>query len=398
MSDPNFDLEDLITPLTRQEIQAKIYTALATMGVSTTQWATGAVIRTMIVCVAIILAALSQLIAAIARGGYLSLSTGNWLTLVARYVYGVRREAATFAAGVVTLTNVGGGVYPVDEGDLTVRNADGKEYTNVSSFVLNAVSSIDVAVVAIEEGSASSTAAGTVTQMTTPLLGVTVTNAAEFVAFDEEKDASLTARCTEKLGALSPMGPWDAYTYAARNAKTSTGASAGVNRAVIDKDGFGTVNVYVAGASGSIPGTVGDLTTPLGAVDDAIQRQAAALAVTANALSASGVVVPVTYEAWAYNTSGLSPAQFLDAVTAALRAYLGTQPVGGNVINSDPGRIFSEKISAAIVDAVPEIYHAVVTVPAGHVTLSVFEVATLGLVTQTALHLRPPPEGFGGSV
>src|SRR3989304_1758463 len=84
-------LAELTTPLTVDEIKTAIYAALAPNGAATTTWKPGAVVRTIITGVAIVLAGFSRLQAAIAKSGFLGLAEGDWLTLVAFYVYDVTR-------------------------------------------------------------------------------------------------------------------------------------------------------------------------------------------------------------------------------------------------------------------------------------------------------------------
>ena len=98
-----------------------------------------------------------------------------------------------------------------------------KAYRNTGSVSLGAMATLTIPIRAVEAGSTSTSTAGTITAFETPVLGVTVSNAVEVVGRDEELDPALRARCSEKLGSLSPFGPWDAYTYAARNATRADG-------------------------------------------------------------------------------------------------------------------------------------------------------------------------------
>jgi hypothetical protein len=388
-------LDETISPPTREEIQEIIYSVIGTVGVSTTNWKPGAVVRTIIAALAIVLYAAFQLQALIARSGFLDLATGVWLTLVARYVYGVERIEATFATGTVTLDNAGGGVYAFDPDDLIFSNPDtGKTYRNVEAVSIGALETgIEVLVRAVEAGSTSTSLAGTIVEMVTAVLGVSCTNETAVIGQDEELDPALRTRCRVKLGSLSPMGPPDAYEYAARNATLTDGTPAGVTRTKDNRDGFGNFYLYCATDSGELEGTIGDLTTPLGAVDDAVQRRAAPLAVTAHTLSSTPVEVNIVYEAWAYNTSGLTSAQFQAAIAAKLVTFVRTEPIGGHEISPDPGKLFVETIRDTIRTARAELFHVVVTSPAADVEFEIYEVPVLGTVTCTAIHLQRPPSG-----
>src|SRR6185369_1808287 len=49
----------------------------------------------------------------LAKAAWLSQATGDWLTVLAEEVFGVIREQATYATPTITLTNTGGGYYPI---------------------------------------------------------------------------------------------------------------------------------------------------------------------------------------------------------------------------------------------------------------------------------------------
>jgi phage-related baseplate assembly protein len=372
------------------------------LGVNTTAWGTGAVVRTMTVAVSAMLSALSSLQAEIAASGFLDLATKDWLTLVARYVYGVERIEATFAAGFLTLSNSGGGIFDIDPGDLIVATPvvigdarSGKTYRNDAAIHLGAGSTVTgIPITAVEAGADSSAAAGAITVLTTTLLNVTCTNANALVGLNQESDPAVRVRCSEKLGALSPMGPWDAYAFAARNAKRSTGEPCGISRTRTLKDGYGNVTLVVASASGAVGGSIGDLTTDLGAVDDAIQKLAAPLGVTAHTESASAVSQAITYELWAYNTSGLSDVQIKSLISSALAVFTAAQPIGGNTLvpSDTTGYVWADAIKSAIASVLTQIFHVAVTVPSGDVALTNTQVMTLGTVTGV-VHQVPPPEG-----
>lgn len=395
MPAPTFSFDDLISPVSKEDVQASIYSVLSTVGVDVTVWKSGSVVRTIVAGVSIVLAQLSTYQALIVRSGFLALSEGPWLKLVAHYVYGVDFFAATFATGVVTLTNSLGGVYgPLDPGDLifsAVVNGVVKNYTNTAVVNIPAMSVVtNVAISAVEVGSASSAPAAAISTLVTTLNGVTVTNPSALVGLDEESDVALRQRCALQLGALSPLGPWDAYLSAALNAVHTDGSSIGVTRSRIVKDGTGNVYIYLATASGVVA------SPELALADDAIQRFAAPLAVTAHTLSATGFNLSVTYTAWVYNTVGKTDSQVRAVIFDALSAYVAALPVGGIVVDSDPGRVFHDALLAVIFEALPEIFHVEISVPGGNTDYAGANyVALLGAVTGT-INQEPPANGFPG--
>lgn len=395
MPTPTIDFDDLVKPVTEQEIQSSIYTVLGTLGLNTSTWKTGAVVRTISTGFSIILSAFSSLQALIAKSGYLELSEGDWLTVVAFYVYGVERYKATFASGFVTLTNTAGGVYNFDPEDLIFSDpSTGKSFRNTDFVSIPAGSPttpthvIDVPIRAVEAGSLSTAIPGAISVMVTTVTGVSVSNPTAVVGQDAESDAAVRARSSAKLGSLSPMGPWDAYTYAVRSATRPDGTNLGITRTRIAKDGYGNVEVYVATASGEVP------PEDVAIANEAVQRNAEPLCVNAVAYTAEQVETAVTYELWMYNTSGHTDDQIKATIADDLTAWFTLQPIGGNVIAGNPGKIYADKIRAVIGDSFDEIFHVVLTLPPGDVPLELWEVATLGPLLGT-IHQEPPPEGFG---
>jgi phage-related baseplate assembly protein len=384
-------VDELTTPLTRAEVQASIYEVLTALGVNTTAWKAGGVVRTMIVATSAIFAAYSQLMANIARSGFLATASLEWLTLVAWYVYGIERRAATYASGVVVLENGGGGIYSVDPSDLIVRNADtGHTYRNIEAFTINPGDTIEVGIVATEPGTASNADALDITDMVSTLLGVTCSNPVGLFATDTESDTELRQRCTEMLGALSPMGPWDAYFVALRNAtREADGSNLGVTRVNIEVDGYGHVDCYAATKTGALPAE--DLPT----AQLAVEQYAEPLAVTARVYSAVPLVVNITYSVWMYNTTGATEQEIKDAITASLTTFIQAQPVGGNVIDdATTGYIYLDRVRGAIAATYPEIFHVVITSPLTDIVMSVQQVATVGVMTAALIKQVPPPEAF----
>lgn len=343
-------LEQLTTPLTVTEVKAAIYEAIEASGARTTSWKPGAVVRTMIAGVAIVLASMSQLIALIARSGFLTLSTGSWLTLVARYTYGTERLTGTFATGTVTIDNASGNVYALVPGDIVLLNSvTNKTYRNTAAVnIASLQTGVVVAVQADELGSASSAAAGDIASLVTPLLGLSVTNAASLVGTDPETDTALRARAMEQVGALSPNGPRDAYAYVAKEARSQGGAVIGVTRVQTIADGAGGVMVVVASASGEVVGDANDPSTDLGAVALAIETQAVPIGITATTVSALPLPVPVTAELWVSESLSLSDPQINDAVSARLIRHFAAMPIGGVVIPPATGMAYVQAIENEI--------------------------------------------------
>lgn len=341
--------ETLFEPLTYDDAKRAVYDALATTGVTTTGWKSGFVVRTIIAALAVVMVVFSELISKIAKSAYLDYATGIWLTFLARYVYGTERVAATFASGEVTLDNsAGGGLAEWAPGELVLRNPDtNKTYRNVSAITINPGDVLEnVAIIAIEAGSASTSTAGTIVEFETPLADCTVTNPLAVVGFDEEDDATLRVRCREVLGARSANGPEDAYAAAARRALLSDGTPIGAERIRLRRDGRGNVYVYVAKAATAVTGTIEDVESELGRVNIEIQRTAAPLGVTARVIAASPVTVAWGGTIYLTDRQGFTNAQISAKAETALTAYLRAAPIGGFTIEGANGKVYLDDLKA----------------------------------------------------
>lgn len=379
------DLATLLTPMTSEDVKRSIYSVIGKVGVDTTVWKPGAVVRTIIAAVSIILAALTVLISYIAQSGFLLLASGVWLTLVARYVFNVERELATFATGTLTLTNTGGGVYTYAVGDFSVQNPDTKKtYHNVEPFTLLSTSTLTIDIIADEVGAASTSLIGTIVSIATELAGVTCSNPIAAVGLDDELDPDLQVRCLDKLGSLSPNGPSDAYAFVARGALRADGTRIGVNRVAVDRDGYGNIYVTVATASGGVTGNSADPATDLGALQLAIQTKCTPLGVTPWTRAAVGVMQGITYTAYSYNVSGLTTAAIVTAANAALAQLFAKLPIGGHVLIAGIGYLYQDEMKAAITAAVPSVFHVVFSLPDIDPLVPAGAVMTLGSVSGTA--------------
>lgn len=382
-----FSFDDLTKPLTRQQVQDSLYDVLAILGVSTTTWKPGAVLRTFIVAASVVLAAFSRMQASVARSGWLELAEGDWLTLAAWYVFGVKRERATFATGEATLTNTGGGVYELDPDDLVFTNpTTGKTYRNTAAFSLGVGESVTVAIRATEVGTASNAPPGSITELETPLAGVVVTNPTAVVGQDDQSDPSLRTACYEKRGSLSPNGPKDAYAFAARNARRADGSRIGVTRVRVIRDGTGAVEVVCATASGGVTGAMNDPETDLGIVHEAVQGDAATLTASLTTSTATAKELAITYSLWVYDDVALSDDEIKSKIAKALTDFVTGQPIGGNVIYPDPGKIFLSAIKAVIGSVRPEVFRVVVESPGTDPEFGPREVPTQGAIVCTAIH------------
>jgi len=342
------------------------------LGLPVTSWRTDDPARALLKAVAEALGAREEIAAFFARSGFLSWAEGDWLTLLADELYGVKRIAATQATSSVTLSNAGGGWYDLEPGDFRVRSStSGVTYTSTEALSLHGVGATQTIEVAADvDGSDGSAAANEIDALETVLLGVSVTASTAATGNDQQSDESLREQCRATLGALSPNGPADAYEYVARNT-TLTGSTEITRANAVDDATDLTVAVYVAGASG--PASESAVTLAQAAVD----AWAVPLTVTATVLAASGVEQAVTATV---TGTGLPAAEALDTLAeATLGALFAAVPIGGVLARS----AILSALQVAIEGAGASRVAIALTEPAADLSLDVNEVVTLGAVSVT---------------
>lgn len=319
-----------------------------------------------------------------AAGGLLDFATGDWLTLLAISNFGVTRIPATFGAGVEEYTNVAAVDYDFAAGELVLVNSvTGATYTNADDVHLPAgsVGSPTVTpgvIVAQIAGTVGSANAGQVTSLQSPVLGVSVTNTTAIAGVDEQSDPSLRTLCRLSMARASPNGPVDAYSYfATTSVRAVDGASVGVTRTnVIQQNG--TVLVYVASASGGVPGDASDPNTDIGAVNANIQNNCVPTGITASTVSATPFPQTITAQVWRARGSTISDSALQQAIANQLSSYVKSVPIGGFNIGTG-GTLFLDAIIGQIFQAAPgQVVQVTVSAPAGDVAVNSNQVVTIG--------------------
>lgn len=380
---PLITIKDLTTPLTRKEVEGSIYQTLETLEVPTTSWKPGGVMRALTTAIALVIAALTVLIAAIARSSFLETAEGAWLTLVAKWVFGVERIRATYATGEVTLTNSAGGYWALEPGDLIFRNpATDKTYVNAEPVELLPMQPARVKIRAQEVGSESNANPGDITELVTTLNGVSCTNDASVIGFDEEGDEALRVRCREKPASLSPNGPPEAYRYWAKSA-VKDGAPLGVTRVKVARiSDFGEVMVTVARATGGLaPGELAFLKSFL-------EKTAVPHGVTMYLQNAPAKNIGLTCQVWV--KSSRDDTSIRNAASARIDQLFRVIDIGGETLVDDgPGYVFRDAVIEAIRGALPgEIVRAVVSMPATDVELAGDEIPVRDIANTTVTITR----------
>lgn len=198
-------LTELLAAQSKDQIKAALLADLAGLGFPVTDWNSGGVVRTIIEALCGALARLYVLVASIAGAGFLSTSSGAWLTLVAAEVYQLARNPTTFTQGRLVLTcPASAGPYTITPGQLWFASASGKRFTNTTGGTLSTSSTLAVTIQAEGPGSAYNVPAGTILTMLTPLPGVTCNNplALGVVSHTGSGSGTVTPSGTPSLNAL----------------------------------------------------------------------------------------------------------------------------------------------------------------------------------------------------
>ena len=254
---------------------ATLYYIATHVGLSTTAWQSGGMVKSILALTAIGLNAADQVLSTDLQGGFLQWAAGvtpdpatvpasewtpGWLDLLADGVYDVQRVPATQAPVNMTIANASATTYPTfGPGAYHVGNANGFTYSNVNALTIAPGSVTGEAFKADLAGAASSSAPSTITQPVTALVGVTVTNPASAVGSNAQTNTSLVQACLDSLATKSPNGPADAYRYFATQAADILGAltpsvtlrNGPITDALVQTNtDSGTVLVTIANAAG----------------------------------------------------------------------------------------------------------------------------------------------------
>ncbi len=367
-------IQELLTAQTADEVFAAFVQALVNLGIPANLWRSGGVASTILRVVAITYAGFSSLIVAALAAQFLPYATGQWLSLLAYYVYGVTRIPATYASTPCTLTNTGGGIYTYAAGQFTVKDSTtGVTFTNQAGFTLLAAgaspTSIAVTFVATLLGSAGNSDPGNIDTLVTSALGVSVTNPGPAIGIDAQSDPDLRTTCLNALAARSVRGPRGSYAYAIKIATNPvTGAPVLINRLQVLAPGAtyvngvaptpptpgapGTVTIYAASPSG-VPSS-----SDLAGAGASIDLNARPPNVTVNLIAATGVPYTRSLTVWAQGAAGVSSAALQTAAASAVATFFSTYPIGGLATDNPttPQGLFGAGITAAIGASNPAIF------------------------------------------
>ena len=356
------DLATLLQTKTADALLTELLADLAAEGFPVTAWQSGNAGRTLAKVDARALASLYARIAEIARGGYLDLATGGWLTLLAENVFDTDRSPSVYMEATVVLTAASGaGPYNVAPGGLLVTTGTKRwRSTNTSNVVVPSGGSSDPITVKAESPGTGHNAPSSGLSIVTPAYaGLTVAAGTwpSVSGQDEESDASLRARCRARWSTLGALLNLDGYAYHA----TTCPDAPTVTRAHVEPGpGDGTLTVYVAQSSTAA-------TSPQVAAVQAYLDGKKPVTDTPTVVAATAVPVTITgtvrVRSASYNTAA-NRTRASDAVAA----YFASLGIGDDV---DLGAIYAAIRSA---DGILDVD---LSAPSGDTAISTSQIATL---------------------
>lgn len=367
-------IAQLLTPMTAAQVRASAVLVLQGLGLQPQNWAKGGIASSVLTGASSVVAGLSTQLSNAVAQNWNPTASGGGLQLLSQYFFGVTPPQPTFASGNVVLTNTGGGVYTFGAGQAvfgsTVANVNGvyPQYTNVSTFTLNALATLTVPVQCTIVGTAGNSAPGFVSQLITSMLGVACTNPNPIVGTDGLNDPALRALNTNSLAVRgTAFGPRGAYAYAISVAKNAvTGAPVNVNRQqLVVNSHTGQITIYVASPAGVVT------TTDLQGISNSIEALCRPNCVTVlpglvgfPSAPASATTVPYNpgITATVLAPTGTTAASLQTVIDNALTAWFASSnnPIGGLTASDDAHAGFTGVFESGIIGIIGA---AVATVP-----------------------------------
>jgi hypothetical protein len=322
-------LSDLIPIPTKDEVLTKFVGLLRLAGFPTASWQTTSFMRHTVEEESTLLADVVTTLQKLGKAGFIKLAAevdDDWVDLGAENFFNETRKPAVFTQGSAKLTDAAAsGPHTINVGTFWIANADKSlRYYNTTGGTLNLGSTLTLTFAAETAGTDWNVGNDALTEILTPLPGVTVTNPAQDTGTwitqqgaDEESSAALALRCLDKWS-LAGAGCDDAaYRYRGLSAASE------ITRCYPYSPGAGAVRVIVAGDAGPVSSTalaaadtIIQLKRPLGVPDVQV------LNATPYVQSVSGVL---------YLTAGVNPAATLSAAQASVNAFTRALNIGSKV-------------------------------------------------------------------
>lgn len=321
-------LKDLLAPRTREQIMLDMLLQLGQeryVGMPITDWHSGGVTRTISEISAEAISDTERLLEQLGYGLFLQTAGGEWLDELVQSQYGITRQEATFARGLVEFKAAPGVSAEIRAGTL-IQTESGIQYATLTDASLQTNGSVTVEVQALTAGSVANVASGTITQMLSPIPGVTVTNGKDWMTSagaDRESDDALKQRAMLRWPTLGSGMTAKAYEYLARTASPSVDQVR-----VLDQHprGQGTLDVVVWGSGG-----IG--AADVAAVDAAVQA-ARPLTADVRVYSAVPREIQITLELYGPLLTAEDRTRIAGEIASEVEQLARETQIGGTLYNS----------------------------------------------------------------
>lgn len=256
-------LSTLIKSASVDEMNATLLALLQAEGFPTTAWQDGTVPLTLANSAAEVESDLSALIALLAQAGFAVLAAAmtdengveipDWLDLISVNFFQETRATAQTTVGTIVLTDTSGSPTTISIGQLWAQTPEGKRFNNTTGGTLAANGTLSLSWQAESPGSSYNVPNNTITQLATPIPGISVNNPPGTGTWittsgtDAQSNASLLQQCLTKWASLGTGSNRDAYVYWAKKVAPT------ITRVYPQTDnpfGPGTVRLWVANDAG----------------------------------------------------------------------------------------------------------------------------------------------------
>lgn len=340
-------------------------------------------------------------------GGVTGATNTAPITITTNSAHGLTSSNIVQLAGVAGNT-AANGIFAITVVDSThfILNGSTGNGAYTSGGTVNVCTTATI--VADLAGTVGTSAPNAITNPTTVLSGVTVSNPASLVGTNWESNTSVAARCRLKLQSLSPNGPSGAYKYFALSAALLLAAqtpavtlSAPITRALVQTSAStGIVTTTVASSSGTVPGVSNlGVTAATNATPIAITTASAHGLSTGNFVTLSGVLGNTAANGtWTITVTGSST--FTLTGSSGNAAYTS----GGIVEGGDLGEVDAIIQANAVPNDITAITQSATpfnVAIVGNVTVPFVQVASYTAAVQTALALyfaNLPIGGIGSGI
>jgi uncharacterized phage protein gp47/JayE len=309
-------------------------------------WQEGSWPRTTLELAAELWSDISEVNAGLARARFNSVSTGDWLKLLAINHYDNTPNPARKTQGVARLTAAASapGPFPFAAGDVTIKHIPtGFTYRNLTAGTLAAGGTLDLTFEAEVAGANRNVQSGTITGLVVSLSGVTVSNPVfangtwiTQLGANAETDDELRERNRTKWATLGYGAPGEAYVHWGRS------ADAAVKRVSVDDQnprGPGTTDVIIAGDLGGLPSLTGAVKDYLLGVTDGKGRAPIEARAYLDTFSADELPVIESGVVYLSSTYKNVPSK-VEEIEASLTSFYSSVPIGGKKLTAtQPGRV-----------------------------------------------------------